>query len=342
MTRQAVRALRPAGNWTDRELLERFVTVRDESAFAALVQRHGAAVLRVCRRVLASRQDAEDVCQAAFLTLARKAGLVPWQDSVSCWLQAVARRLALQARCSAARRGRFTAGPGGDGACLDVPEPSEAGPDPLVEEVARRELRVVLDEELGRLPEKYRVPVVLCYLEGKTNEQAAGELGWPIGSMSRRLARARALLRDRLSRRGLTLIVVFVCLTLAGLWPFLTSPTATGRTNVAGMMALLGPGGANGDGLENTLRRAAEHEPSSTPERERLLRMAQTSADIADVIANYDAGRRREDWVHHTMQMRLASADLTEALANNDSRMTQRAARQLLVTCLACHTTFRD
>src|SRR5687768_17312141 len=109
MTRQPALAVHLAGDSTDRELLQRFVAVRDESAFAALVQRHGAAVLCVCRRVLARTQDAEDVCQATFLTLARKADVVRWQDSIRCWLQAVARRLSLQACSSAARRGRHAA-----------------------------------------------------------------------------------------------------------------------------------------------------------------------------------------------------------------------------------------
>src|SRR4051794_23832178 len=93
-------ALCPAGDSTDRDLLERFVASREESAFAALVQRHGTSVMALCRRVLPSEQDAEDVFQATFLTLARKAALVPWQDSVRSWLQAVARRLSLQARCA--------------------------------------------------------------------------------------------------------------------------------------------------------------------------------------------------------------------------------------------------
>src|SRR5262249_41584269 len=203
MTGQPAAALRPAGNSTDRELLERFAATGEEVAFAALVQRHGPAVLGVCRRVLGNEADAEDVFQATFLILARKAGVVPWQESVRHWLRDVARRLALQARCPPQRR--RTAG--------EVPEQCDPHGDPLAE-VARRELRLVLDEELGQLPEKYRAPVVLCYLEGKTNEQAAGELGWPAGSMSRRLARARALLRDRLSRRGLALVVALSCLAL--------------------------------------------------------------------------------------------------------------------------------
>src|SRR5262245_38279930 len=147
MTRQPASALSPAGDSTDRELLELFVRAREQGAFAALVQRHGGAVMRVCRSVLLSEQDAEDVFQATFLTLARKAAGVAWHDSVGGWLQAVARRLALQARCLADRRGRHAS----DG-WLDLPEPCTTQNDPLTE-VARRELRLVLDEELDQLPE---------------------------------------------------------------------------------------------------------------------------------------------------------------------------------------------
>src|SRR3954462_913346 len=107
MTRQTAPALRPGGGWTDRELLERFVAAGEDGAFAALVQRHRGAVMGVCRRVLSSEQDAEDVFQATFLTLARKAAVVPWQDSVRYWLQSVARRLSLQARSAAGRHGEW-------------------------------------------------------------------------------------------------------------------------------------------------------------------------------------------------------------------------------------------
>jgi RNA polymerase sigma factor (sigma-70 family) len=342
MTRQPAPALGQAGDSTDRELLQRFAQVRDENAFAALVQRHGAMVLRVCRRVLASTEDAEDVCQATFLTLARKATAVPWEDSVRCWLQAVARRLALQGHCSAARRGRHAAGRTLDGGWVDVPDPYDTDADPL-EEVARRELCLVLDEELGRLPEKYRAPVVLCYLEGKTNEQAAGELAWPMGSMSRRLARARALLRDRLSRRGLALVVALACLTLGCLWRLVaTTATPEARPHVARAMTIFGPGGAGGEGFESALLRVAERDQASREDRERLLRMARRMVHVADAIEDHDPGPRREDWKRLTAQMRRTGFDLAEALAHDDVRTSKAAARQLLVACHSCHTTFRN
>src|SRR5262245_58421819 len=132
MTGQAASALFLAGDPTDRQLLERFVSGREEAAFAALVHRPGAVVLRVCRRELACEQDAEDVFQATFLALARQAPLIPWQDSVGHWLQTVARRLSLRARCSASRlRWR--------GALTDHLEPPDPQADPLAE-AERREL----------------------------------------------------------------------------------------------------------------------------------------------------------------------------------------------------------
>jgi len=335
MTRQPASALLPAGDSTDKELLERFVATREERAFAALVQRHGGTVMRVCRSVLVSEQDAEDVFQATFLTLARKAAVVAWQDSVAGWLQAVARRLSLQARCLTDRRGRHAA----DG-WLELPEPCTTREGPLAE-VARCELRLVLDEELGRLPEKYRAPVVLCYLEGKTNEQAAGELGWPTGSMSRRLARARALLRDRLSRRGLALVVALGCLALGCLW-HLFGPGAApvNRPSVALVMASLGPNGEAPDGFERDLLRAAEG--AEGKDRERLVRMAQRTAQVADAMDEYDPGHRRADWRRLTEQMRRSALDLAEALAHNDEQTTRALARRLALTCHSCHATFRD
>src|SRR5579883_907376 len=198
---------------SDAILLERFVHGREEAAFGALVQRHGPLVEQICRRILRNDHDVDDVFQATFLLLARKANVLPWRDSVGGWLGAVARRLALHARSGAARQWGRETPISGLGCCA-----SEVGGRGLAEryhpqidpslEVERRDLRRVLDAELRRLPEKYRAPVVLCDLEGRTHHEAARQLGWPAGSMSRRLDRARRLLRQRLLHRGLALAVI--------------------------------------------------------------------------------------------------------------------------------------
>ena len=169
--------------WPDDRLLDAFVRTRDESAFAELVARHGPMVYAVCRRVTGHAHDAEDAFQAAFLVLASKGASVRQQGSLASWLYQVAYRIALKARADAARR-RVLETQG-----RDMPEPN------LPPDLGGEELRPVLDEELSRLAEKYRAPLVLHYFEGKTLEQAAHELGWPVGSMSRRLHRGRALLR---------------------------------------------------------------------------------------------------------------------------------------------------
>jgi RNA polymerase sigma factor (sigma-70 family) len=174
----------------DRQLLEKFARCNDGAAFETLVQRHGPMVLAVCQRVLQNSQDAEDAFQATFLVLVRKAGSIGQPELLANWLYGVAYRTALKARANAARRSEH------ERQAVSMPSA-----DPLVE-VAWRELRALLDEELSRLPEKYRAPLVLCYLQGKTNEEAARQLGWPIGSMSARLARGREMLRDRLASRN--------------------------------------------------------------------------------------------------------------------------------------------
>jgi RNA polymerase sigma factor (sigma-70 family) len=184
----------PDGELSDRELLARFAGRRDEAAFAVLVRRHGPTVLATCRRVLRHRQDAEDACQAAFLVLARKAGSVRWRDSAAAWLYRVAYHLALKTRAAASRR-------------RTRPLPDVPGPDPTAGR-ADGELRAILDEELSRLPEKYRAPLLLCLWAGKTRTEAARELGWKEGTVKIRLERGRALLRGRLARRGLVGVAV--------------------------------------------------------------------------------------------------------------------------------------
>jgi RNA polymerase sigma factor (sigma-70 family) len=177
----------------DRQLLEAFAKNRDAAAFEVLVQRHGPLVLGVCKRVLHEEHDAEDAFQATFMVLARKADSIRRQEAVGSWLCGTAYRLALKARAAAGRRREQERQAGQMASTQTEPDPHW------------QELRPVLDEELNRLPDKYRVPLVLCYLQGKTNEAAAKELGWPIGSISYRLAQAREKLRVRLLERGVVL-----------------------------------------------------------------------------------------------------------------------------------------
>jgi RNA polymerase sigma factor (sigma-70 family) len=192
----------PAGGLSDRELLRRFAASRDEGAFAALVQRHGPMVLATCRRVLHNAHDADDVFQAAFLTLARKASAAGWQESVAAWLHVIAYRLALKVRADVQRR------------TAAEPPPERPSADPLAE-VSGRELCAILDEELSALPESYRAPLVLCCLEGLSRDEAAQRLGWSQGSVKGRLERGRELLRRRLERRGVALSAGLAGLALA-------------------------------------------------------------------------------------------------------------------------------
>jgi RNA polymerase sigma factor (sigma-70 family) len=194
----------PAGeDLTDRQLLQRFAAGHDEVAFAALVRRHGRLVLGVCRRVLRQEQDAEDAFQATFLVLARKAGSVRWQESVGGWLHKVARRVARDAR---ERAGRRLARERSVAELPDVAAPQDG---------AARELGALLDEELLRLPECHRTPLLLCYLEGASREQAAGRLGLPLRTLERRLHQGREALRSRLARRGITLTAALLGVALA-------------------------------------------------------------------------------------------------------------------------------
>ena len=198
------RIARPSdGETSDRHLLERFASGHDETAFAALVERHGPMVFGVCRRILRSSHDAEDAFQAAFLVLARKAGSIRQPDALGNWLYGVAYRTALEARARAARR-----------RVRERELVEEPGVDPS-NDIEWSDLYAVVDEEIRRLPQKYRAPFVLCYLEGRTNEEAARVLRCPKGTILSRLAWARERLRDRLLRRGVALPAAGVSVVLS-------------------------------------------------------------------------------------------------------------------------------
>jgi RNA polymerase sigma factor (sigma-70 family) len=186
-------AVREGEELADADLLRRFAGGRDEAAFAALVQRHGPMVLGVCRRLLPDANDADDAFQATFLVLARKAGAVGRPERLASWLYGVALRVARKARAESARRLAR------QHQVTDMPAPERG------READWDELRRVLDEEMQRLPEKFRLPILLCHLQGKTREEAALQLGWSPGAVKGMLERGRERLRSRLARRGVAL-----------------------------------------------------------------------------------------------------------------------------------------
>ncbi len=204
-----------AGDLSDSELIERFLRRGDsarESAFAALVERHGPMVFRVCQQALKDHHDAQDAMQATFLVLARQAGAIRKRTSVSSWLFGVARRAAGRIRMEEIRRRRFELRSAERSITVISAGKEPADPDPYPE----------LHAEIERLPEKYRVPIVLCYLEGLTHEQAASRLRWPLGTVKIRLSRARERLRVQLEKRGLPYLFVVPARAIeAGRWPAL-------------------------------------------------------------------------------------------------------------------------
>jgi RNA polymerase sigma factor (sigma-70 family) len=213
----------------DAHLLERFTAAHDDAAFAALVRRHGPMVLNVCRSILRHEHDAEDAFQATFLILARKAAAVRKPDALAGWLYEVAYHAALKARSDAARR-RIQ-----EQKALPL-----ASVDPTLD-MTLRDLHRVLHEELRQLPDKYRVPLVLCYLEGQSQGQAAKQLGWSEGSFRGRLDRGRERLRRRLARRGVALSALLCATAVA--------PRAAAEALVDSVVRAAGPSALDGTTL---------------------------------------------------------------------------------------------
>ena len=219
----------------DDQLLEAYVARRDEDAFETMVVRHGPRVLSVCRQVLGRSTEVEDIFQGTFLLLATKAGSIRDRGALGPWLCGVAHRLAVRSKVRAARRLAqerqtipMSALPKEDN--LDLPE-----------------LRLVLHAEVDRLPDRFRNPVLLCYLEGRTNEEAARLLGCPSGTLKDRLAKGREILRGRLARRGIALTAAFLLLLLPGtasaedVPPWLVAATVEGGRARMGRRRPLGP-----------------------------------------------------------------------------------------------------
>lgn len=227
MSREAQRDLRGlftlgvAGSLSDGQLLDRFVDRRDqaaEDAFAVLVERHGPMVLGVCRRILNHPQEAEDAFQATFLVLARKAATIARREALANWLHGVALRTARDARGRAARR-----------QAIERKVTPAVVFDPSRDEF-QAELRSILDEELARLPDRFRTALLLCELEGLSRRDASAQLGIAEGTLSSRLARAKTLLRDRLARRGLIATTACLSTALAGEGLALTVPLTLAET----------------------------------------------------------------------------------------------------------------
>jgi RNA polymerase sigma factor (sigma-70 family) len=199
---QTLFAVGTVAGLTDGQLLKRYSVRGDEAAFVALVERHGPMVLRVCQSLLQDSSDAQDACQATFLVLTRQAVSVRKPEAVASWLHGVARRVAGRMKSDAVRRRRAERH-----AAERVSELVRDGPPQVLWEE--------LHEEIGRLPLKYRSPIVLCGLEGLTHAEAAQQLSWPVGTVKIRLARGRRLLGSRLKRQGWTFAALLAALTSA-------------------------------------------------------------------------------------------------------------------------------
>ena len=187
---------------TDVQLLEHFVKEHDDPSFHALVVRHGPTVLRVCRRILCDPHEAEDAFQATFLVLVRKAPSIRDPEALGNWLYGVAYRVATRARRGAARRRKH------EKQRAEM-VPRNEGNDRPWDDLAK-----AVREELGGLPEPYRASLELCYLRGRSHEEAASELGWPLGTLKVRLVRGRKHLRERLDRRGISIAMGLLLLLL--------------------------------------------------------------------------------------------------------------------------------
>jgi RNA polymerase sigma-70 factor (ECF subfamily) len=308
---------------TDFELLERFAANRDEEAFSTVARRHAARVRGVCRRVLANEHDAEDALQATFLVLADKGATLEPDASLGGWLSAVAFRQALHTR---ATRQRHV--PACGIVVGETCEPAVAANDPATE-AARQEIGAVVREEIATLPEECRAPVVLCYLEGKTNEEAARELNWPSGSMSRRLEKARRLLRAKFVDRGLAVLVMLVGVAVLGsLYRFdRVEPTlcaAAGRVETRS---------ESKDPLRQLLQDAVGQG------RDSAVRIARAAIVEASALEARAPAERRAEWQQLAREMGVAARELATRSDTDDVRP---ASNRLTLACAQCHHSFRD
>ena len=282
--------LPPAPALSDAALLQRFVAEGDAEAFAALLKRHGPLVWGVCQRVLVNIHDAEDAFQATFLILASRAGAIRRPNALASFLHGVARRLAVRLK--------------------QRPRVAPVLVEPVVAEgpattVSWREVLALLDEELQRLPERYRLPLVLCYLEGATRDEAAQQLGWSLATVRRRVDRGSQLLHARLLRRGVTLPAALGGAPLTEL--VVVPPTLTAAALTAARHWLAGPAEnclisasvlsrpprslCHGDRLTSGLAAGRRRHPRPGRRRRRLLR-GPPATSAADLAPRSDGGGR--------------------------------------------------
>ena len=336
---------------SDAILLERFVSRREEAAFVALVQRHGPLVQGICRRVLRNEHDVEDVSRPRFSSWREERpesrGKTPLGDGWAPWL--VDWRW-VRGRTTLAQQRRETPfATLAQNGSADVhghnrfwlPEKYHPLTGPSAE-LERHELRRVLDDELLRLPEKYRAPVVLCDLEGRTHEEAARQLGYPAGSMSRRLARARALLRRRLIHRGISLAIGLFALGLVYLAAW-SIPHRNENIRIAIRRAMF-PLKPFGEGANGARDNARPDPPRST--RFRQSRPGQQPGTANGAGCGGDrrstpSDKNRTDWRAYAIEMRRSASVLAQATQKNDTSAMLAAARRLDASCLKCHEVFR-
>jgi RNA polymerase sigma factor (sigma-70 family) len=224
---------------TEPELLDRFVRAGDDSAFALLVERHGPMVLSVCRRFLSDPNDVDDAFQATFLVLVRKAAGLRRKELLGNWLYGVACRVAQRARAQGAwRRSRLASADRIGG--LESWGSAWRG-DAEAAAMHRLEEGPLIHEEINRLPQKYRTPILLCYFEGLSHDEAATRLGWPVGTVKGRLSRARDLLRPRLARRGVAVSSATLAAALASLDVRAAVPEGLARATLRSALAVADP-----------------------------------------------------------------------------------------------------
>jgi RNA polymerase sigma factor (sigma-70 family) len=339
----------------DAVLLERFASDHEDAAFVELVRRHGPRVERVCRRVLRNEHDVDDAFQATFVVLARRAHGVAWQESVGGWLGSVAHRLSMSIRSSRqkrSRRERVMAELGGSRSALAESSLAEHQHPAITtaDHLESQEIKETIVAELERLPEKYRAPVVLCDLEGLTHQEAAERLGWPSGSLSRRLGKARAILRHRLASKGLALALIG--LTAATLmWSF--DRLADGRRNHERSLVRQSMSAfrTDRDEDENVARWLVEltRENGEPANRDHAKAVANQATAAALAIKTHDPGAMRQEWQTHaanddwrtyTLLMEGSATQLAQASEAGDQPAIVAAARKLEASCVDCHRVF--